>query len=76
MAVITGKAFIPILGNCYEIHFGECNYKGKTGFVSARIKANGLHSSEWIDLDTAEILDSELQKYVVQGFEEIKGLNY
>ena len=22
MAVITGKAFIPILGNCYEIHFG------------------------------------------------------
>lgn len=71
MTVITGIAFIPTLNKCYEIHFGKLDYKGQVGFVTARIKANGLHSSQWIDLDTAEILDKELQNYVVQGFKEI-----
>ena len=33
--VITGQAFIPEIGKCYEVHFGRLTHNNQTGFWSA-----------------------------------------
>lgn len=59
--ITTGQAFIPSIGKLYEIHFGMLKYKGQEGFVSCNIRCEGMHPSEWIDLNTNQTLDPELQ---------------
>ena len=69
--LITRQAFSPIVGKCYDVHFGEITIDKKTGFGSARIRVEGTHNSEWVDLDTGDVLDARFSVYIVQAFEEI-----
>lgn len=66
------SAFIPVVGKCYEIHFGKVTLNGQTGFWSARIRVNGAHPSQWLDIDTNHQLDPSLAVYVVQASREIQ----
>jgi hypothetical protein len=66
-----GTAFIPVVGKCYEVHFGSFTLDGKTGFWSARIRVNGIGTAQWIDLDTGKPLDPRIATHVVQGYREI-----
>lgn len=70
-AWITGRAFVPTIGCEYEVTFGKVIYNGQTGDWTARIRADGLLPSQWIDLDTAAQLDPALAAYVVQAYREI-----
>ena len=69
--LITNNAFIPEIGKCYELHYGEITYKGTKGNVSAKVKINGTLHQEWADLDSNARLDPELSVYVVQAYKEI-----
>lgn len=69
--VKDGSAFMPEISKCYEVHFGEIEVDGKTGFGVARIRANGLHAQDWIDLDSNEQLARNFGRYVVKAFREI-----
>ncbi|MCP5410359.1 MAG: hypothetical protein H6963_13850 [Chromatiaceae bacterium] len=69
--LIIKNVFVPVVGNCYEIHYGEIRINGKTGFCTAKIKANGSDASQWIDLDTGSTLDPEIAKYVVKAYSDI-----
>lgn len=68
---IQRGAFIPVVGKCYELHFGKIRYKGIEGFVQARVRINGIPHSQWIDLDTNQALDPVLAAYAVQAHQEI-----
>lgn len=65
---ITGTAFIPQVGKSYAVHFGQINYQGVHGNVSARIRIDGEGVANWIDLDTGKTLDSAVSKYAVQAY--------
>lgn len=67
----TGLAFIPNVGGCYEVCFGKIEYKGQTGFWTARIRVTGADSAQWIDFDTNEPLDSDMAKWTIQAFRAI-----
>jgi hypothetical protein len=69
--LITDQAFSPQIGTCYEIHFGQVTIGEKSGYGSARIRAEGELCSEWIDLDTGAPLDNCFCQYVVEAFREI-----
>ncbi len=69
--VKAGSAFVPEIGKCYEVHFGELEVEGEKGFVVARIQANGLGANDWIDLDTNEQLARNIGRFVVKAFREI-----
>ena len=69
--LITNAAFVPEIGRCYEVHFGKVTTGNQTEDWFARIRPKGLQPSEWIDLDTGEVLDSSFRAYVVQKFREI-----
>lgn len=68
--LISNEPFVPRIGRCYDVNFGRVTIGNQTGAWSARIKATGPHPSKWIDLDTGEVLDSELRTFVVQSFNE------
>ena len=68
---IMNRAFIPEIGNTYEVTFGEVTHQGKTGPWSAKIRVDGAGTKDWIDLATGQPLDPELSKYVVKGFRKI-----
>ena len=69
--LITGTAFIPEIGKCYEVHFGKLPIGAEGKFVSARVKINGSLPKDWQDIDTGKQLDPLISKYVVQAFKEI-----
>lgn len=69
---ITGQAFIPEIGKKYEISVGIIAYRGVTGERRSRIRVEGAHSSQWIDLETGVALDPRIANYVVQAFREIE----
>ncbi len=71
MASMSTNAFNPTVGKCYEVHFGQITLQGQTGFWSAKIRVNGSHFSQWIDLDTGLPIDPHLAVYVVQAHSEI-----
>jgi len=66
------SAFVPVIGACYEVHFGKIKLGDEEGYWSARIKVNGIHCSQWEDLDTGKSLDHRLCAYVVQVHQKIK----
>ena len=68
---ITDRAFVPTVGDKYEVTFGEIEYRGKTGYWKATIRVNGSGTREWIDQETGQPLDPELAKYVVKGFRKV-----
>ena len=67
----TGQAFVPNMGECYDVCFGKIQYKGQTGFWTARVRIDGMGSAQWIDLDTNQPLDPDLAKFVIQAFRSI-----
>jgi len=70
-AVQTGAAFIPVVGKCYEVHFGNFTHGGQTGFWSAQIRVKGTGTAQWEDIDTGSPLDPGIAKYIVQAYKEI-----
>ena len=70
--LIKSQAFSPIIGKSYEVHFGKITINNETGFGTARIRVEGTDASEWIDLDTGDVLDPNFAVYAVQAFEEIQ----
>ena len=66
------SAFVPEIGRCYEIAFGEVITANGRGHASARIRADGLQWHDWIDLDYGEPLSGELGKYVVRAYRPIE----
>ncbi|CAB3739593.1 hypothetical protein LMG27174_06568 [Paraburkholderia rhynchosiae] len=51
----------------YEIHFRSVTINGQSGQGSAKIRADGIYSSTWIDLDTDKPLAPEYRAYVVKA---------
>jgi len=68
---ITGQAFPAVVGKDYEVAFGNITYQGQTGMWTARIHVAGPSTASWIDLETGEVLDPLLSRYVVQAYVEI-----
>jgi len=69
--LITQSAFTPVVGKCYELHFGIVSIDGVSGFCTAKVRIDGIAPSQWIDLDTSAPLDPRISVYVVQAFSEI-----
>jgi hypothetical protein len=65
---VVDQAFAPAVGRSYEIAYGAIPYGGQTRTVIKRIRVDGPSADDWIDLDTGQPLDRELQDYAVRGF--------
>lgn len=64
-------AFVPEVGSCYEIHFGQITVDNETGFASANIRVVGNDSSSWIDMKSNQPLDPKLCAFSVQAYKRI-----
>ncbi len=42
--LFTGQAFLPIIGKCYEVHYGEIVIDNETGFGIARVRIEGTNN--------------------------------
>jgi hypothetical protein len=67
---LSGTPFVPSVGKCYEVYFGKIKLDDKEGHCWARVKVNGLHTSQWEDIDTGQPLDPRIAVYVVRAFKE------
>lgn len=63
--------FVPVVGLSYELHYGYVTIGGKTGYAAAQIRADGLDSSQWIDLDTDKPLEPAFRALVVQAYKPL-----
>lgn len=69
-------AFNPIVGRCYEVFFSMKGTEGTDLENSARIRVDGEHVRDWIDLSTKQPLLWPLQSpFVVLGSREISCSN-
>lgn len=64
-------AFVPEVGSCYEIHFGQITIGNETGFASAKIRVDGKDPAIWIDMESNQPLDPKLRVYLVQAYKQI-----
>lgn len=63
--------FVPVIGLSYEVYYGHVTIRGQSGWATAKIRVDGRDSSQWIDLDTGELLDPVFRAFVVQAFKPI-----
>lgn len=66
---ITGSAFAPESGKCYEVSF-ESIIDGQDPPNTSRIRAYGPVHSQWVNLDTNTQFQCD-RKLVVQAYREI-----
>ncbi|QDD64295.1 hypothetical protein EJD96_09015 [Herbaspirillum seropedicae] len=69
---INDRAFVPQVGRCYQLYFGELSHQGKLGHWYAAIRADGVQPFEWIELETQIPLDPQLAAYVVRAYRELR----
>ncbi|WP_162878119.1 hypothetical protein [Trinickia diaoshuihuensis] len=63
--------FVPTVGLSYELHYGYVTIASGSGFATALIRADGLDSSQWIDLDTDKPLEPAFRALVVQAYKPL-----
>jgi len=66
-----GSEFVPAVGCCYEIAFGNIEHEGKIGRWTAKVRVEGARHDAWIDIDTGTPLDADFTQYVVQAYRVI-----
>jgi len=66
-----GSEFVPAVGRCYEITFGNIEHEGKIGRWTAKVRVEGLDHNAWIDIDTGSSLDADFTQYSVQAYRVI-----
>jgi hypothetical protein len=69
--IISNQAFVPDVGETYEVNFGTITYQGVQGQWGAQIRIEGAGTAQWIDIGTGKPLDPELAKFVVQAYRRI-----
>ncbi|VWD62340.1 hypothetical protein [Burkholderia contaminans] len=63
--------FVPVIGESYELHYGQVTIGDRSGYATAQIRADGFDSSQWIDLDTGAPLEPAFRAFVVLGYKPI-----
>lgn len=63
--------FVPVVGQLYDLHYGHVTIGSQSGFAMAKIRADGLESSRWIDLDTGKPLAPAFRALAVQAYKPL-----